>query len=186
MLNLYETNLAGVRKEFESLGLAVNSEDAKRIEKFNDDLSRLSQRFTAVGRNLLIDATPTALKALQGAEIILEATGLVERRLTAREQAAKAAGRSEAGTDRAFIEQNALRPFIGILGNLLGGNRGDIVDNSGEVLGRSFLFNSRRDLQNNASNAAIQARQLRALEKANEQRAKRARQRPVQLAPAGA
>lgn len=71
VLNLYENNLSEVRVQYEKLGLAVTGQEAKRIEEFNDKLSILSQRFASVGRNLLIDISPIALKALDRIEATL-------------------------------------------------------------------------------------------------------------------
>lgn len=115
ILNLYENNLAGLRKEYERLGLAVSSEEAARVEKFNDKLSILSQRFASVGRNLLIDATPVALEALGGAQIILEAVGAIKGQPTAKEKA-------KAASDRL----RGITPNVGVSG--IGGARGAIVD----------------------------------------------------------
>ena len=74
LLNLFEADLAGVTNQYKELGLAVTSEEAKRIEEFNDKLSILSQRFASVGRNLLIDISEPALAALGRIEEILSFT----------------------------------------------------------------------------------------------------------------
>jgi len=77
MLNLFETNLAGVREEYERLGLSVTPEEAKRIEELNDSMFLLAEKFKGIGRRLLIDASPDLVAAVKGLNTILESTGLI-------------------------------------------------------------------------------------------------------------
>ena len=58
VLNLFEQNLSGVRKEYEKMGLAIDDADAQTIEKFNDQMSILNQQFAALGRQAVINAAP--------------------------------------------------------------------------------------------------------------------------------
>ena len=98
ILNLYEQDLAGVTKEFERLGLALTSEEADRVEEFNDQLAILSQRFQVTGRELFVDATPRLLKALEGMNIIADFFGGKETAAqTARRLAKEQRGQTSAG-----------------------------------------------------------------------------------------
>lgn len=72
ILNLFENDLRGLRKEYEELGLAVSGEEAKRVEEFNDQLTIMAERLKGTGRSLFIDATPRLLEALQGVNVLAD------------------------------------------------------------------------------------------------------------------
>ena len=75
--------------------VALAAENQRALE-FAERFDSISKRFSEVGRNLVIDATPVALEAIGGAEAILEATGVLKS-TRAKDAARAAAGQSTTG-----------------------------------------------------------------------------------------
>lgn len=92
LINAFAGGLGQVADEYERLGLAVNREDARKIEQFNDALTKLSKQVGALGRGVVITASDTAIEAVRGLTVLAENTGLLETK-TAKQEAAREADR---------------------------------------------------------------------------------------------
>ena len=69
MLNLFENDLARVRKEYEKMGASISGEDAAKIEKLNDSMYRLAEMLKGKGNRIVIEAAPglqETVEMLQG------------------------------------------------------------------------------------------------------------------------
>lgn len=117
-LNLFENNLAEVRKEFEAFGGAVTGEEAARIEKFNDALTKITAKFSASGRELLIDVTPVAIRIVERLEKLLDISRRNRERLSGLFGSIQSAGGTAAGA--VGLDQSFGRELVRHLQNAFG------------------------------------------------------------------
>jgi len=69
-LALGSKGLQQMQKDAEQLGIVFSGEEAKRVEKFNDELDRLKKSLGSFGQKLVIDIAPQALQAIQNLQSI--------------------------------------------------------------------------------------------------------------------
>ena len=71
-------SLQAMQKEAFDLGIAVSGENLGKIEKFNDEMTRLKAFFTSAKMSLVIDIAPAAAEAVEGIRLVLNATENVQ------------------------------------------------------------------------------------------------------------
>ena len=168
-------------KGFDSIrATAANDKALEFANKFDS----ISKRFATLGRNLLIDVAPAALEALQGAEVILKATGLISSK-TAKEKAREASGKGNSNTlagQLAGFRENTVEG----LGNLFSG-----VFEDRDLKARNARLQANISGQSKFSQGVdrffgIDRERLRVQKQQLEEAKKGNKRRPVVLAPAGA
>lgn len=75
LVNMLKDGSAGLEKmkaEAAALGLTVSGDQLAKVEKFNDEMTRLRSLFDGAKMSLLIDIAPAASEAVEGLRLVLD------------------------------------------------------------------------------------------------------------------